>query len=98
MSSEVPEVREVGCIGVKNKILPGRDSFEGSYSLYKDFNFDMRAGSTVLDNLGHSLADIKYTHCFKKHYQKTQLTRQRLKRTPVCLTSIHLDSYNSIRM
>jgi hypothetical protein len=61
MSSDVPEVREVGCIGVKDKILPGRDSFEGFNSLYKDFDFDMRTGSTVLDNLGHSLADIKYT-------------------------------------
>ncbi len=43
------------------KILPGMDSFEGFNTLYKDFNFDMRTGSTVLDNLGHSLADIKYT-------------------------------------
>ena len=60
MSSEVPEVREVGCIGVKDKILPGRDSFEGFNSLYKDFNFDMRTGSTVLNYFGHSLADIKY--------------------------------------
>ena len=70
MSSDVPEVREVGCIGVKDKILPGRDSFEGFNSLYKDFNFDMRTGSTVLDNLGHSLADIKYTHCFQKTLPK----------------------------
>ncbi len=56
----MPEVREVGCIGVKDKILPRGDSFEGFNYQHNDFNFDMRTGSTVLDNLGHSKADIKY--------------------------------------